>query len=655
MFEHNVYLPKLKKVKIKNYSLYKQDIEYDFIEGLNLIVGGNGVGKTTFINIVKYALIGLYKKDLDIKVYKGEKKLVRGRYTNSDFFFRNRTKQIDSDKNGYVELLFEINDATFYVKRSLYETKLLVAAYTKNGIETIIKGEPIKQDSYINFTDIEKNINNLQFNYETIVAKEANLADFDDFIFFVNQILFFGETRENVLWQETVQIRLMNAFLNNPEYEKQRKKFDFEAKYQDSLSRHKQEEIKAILRVVKQITGKNIEENIDIKKFDLMKEIEILEKKQQVLLETRNQLSRAIEAYYKNASDISSRINEKEKDKERYESLRKNKLWKELNPKYEIYKSQYEKNKICPFCNSDLSSKDINVSSSECFFCHTKLIAKAEEDDELEKIKIMIKDLVYQRTQCEKNISGKEKELKELDSYFRMLKVELFEKRNVLNSFENDKNADDSQDFSYKVMMNRINQLTIEKEEHQKKSEEYAQKSLGITKKIETDLRESTHAISNVFSDFAEAFMKLPCSLTLEQLRENKFKLFYPVIDNTVRYDAEELSESQRFFVDYSFRMSLLEFFYSTGSFYICETPDSSLDVSYEENAADIFIKYINSHNVLILTTNLNNSSFLKTILKKTNNRKILNLLKIGKVSDVQKQNEALKRLSEELEEMCNA
>ena len=68
MAEHKVYLPKLKKVRIENYSLYTQNIDYDFIEGLNLIVGGNGVGKTTFINIVKYALIGLYKNDLDVKV-----------------------------------------------------------------------------------------------------------------------------------------------------------------------------------------------------------------------------------------------------------------------------------------------------------------------------------------------------------------------------------------------------------------------------------------------------------------------------------------------------------------------------------------------------------------------------------------------------------
>ena len=653
MAEHKVYLPKLKKVRIENYSLYTQNIDYDFIEGLNLIVGGNGVGKTTFINIVKYALIGLYKNDLDVKVYKGEKRLIRGRYINSNIFFRNRTKQTDSDKKGYVELEFEINDTVFCVKRSLYETKLLEASYTNQGVKNTIKGQPVQQDFYTNYSDTEKNRDNLQFNYECLVAKTANLSDFDDFIFFVNQILFFGETRENVLWAEDVQLRLMNAFFNNPEYEKQRKNYELEAKYQDSLARHRQEEIKAISRVVKQIKGTPDISRIDIKKLDLLKEIEMLEKKQGNISETRNQISRNVQLLYKNSADLSSKINEREKEKEQYEVKKINRLWKNLNPKYEIFKSQYEKNKICPFCNSDLSSMDIKVSSSECFFCHTKLDENSERDEKLEKIKADIKSLIEKRTSVEKNIQKQEKELEGLDSDFRLIKVELFEKRNLLHSFEND-NTDNSRDFSYKVMMHRIDQLTIEKDVYQKKSEEYTRKSLEITRKIETDLQKNTRAISNVFSNFAEAFMKLSCTLTLEQLKESNAKLFYPVIDGKARYDAEELSESQRFFVDYSFRMSLLEYFYTTGSFYICETPDSSLDISYEENAADIFIKYINLPNVLILTTNLNNSSFLKNILLKTKKKKVLNLLKIGKVSDVQKQHNVLKRLSDELEEMCN-
>ena len=102
--KNTIYLPTLKKVKIVNYSLYNKDIEYDFIEGVNLIIGGNGVGKTTFINIVKYALIGLYKNDLTVRNYNNEKRFTREVYTNCNTYFRNRTKEEATDKDGYVEL-----------------------------------------------------------------------------------------------------------------------------------------------------------------------------------------------------------------------------------------------------------------------------------------------------------------------------------------------------------------------------------------------------------------------------------------------------------------------------------------------------------------------------------------------------------------------
>ena len=49
MRDEKIYLPTLKRVKISNYSLFRKDIDYEFILGLNLIIGGNGIGKTTFI------------------------------------------------------------------------------------------------------------------------------------------------------------------------------------------------------------------------------------------------------------------------------------------------------------------------------------------------------------------------------------------------------------------------------------------------------------------------------------------------------------------------------------------------------------------------------------------------------------------------------
>lgn len=220
MREEKIYLPSLKRVRISNYSLYNGDIDYEFVDGLNLIIGGNGVGKTTFISIIKYALIGLYKKDLDVRVYKGEKRLIRGKYTNCNTYFRSRTEELESDKEGGVELWFNINETEFYVKRSLYDVKIEEANYIKAGVEYKIPGKILKQELYKeDGTDRE---DSLQYMYEKTVANEANLSDFEDFIFFVNQILLFGESREMFYGQKVFRnvclvVSLMMLVLKNKE------------------------------------------------------------------------------------------------------------------------------------------------------------------------------------------------------------------------------------------------------------------------------------------------------------------------------------------------------------------------------------------------------------------------------------------------------
>lgn len=657
--ENKIYLPTLRRVKISNYSLYNNDIDYEFVKGLNLIIGGNGVGKTTFISIIKYALIGLYKKDLDVKIYKGEKRLVRGSYTNGNTFFRNRTAMSEADKFGCVELWFDINETSFYVRRSLYDVKLEAASYEKNGIRYEIEGEAIKQELYKGYESAENengDIKNLQYNYEKIVSEESNLSDFEDFIFFVNQILLFGESRETVLWTKKVQERLLSNFLNDAMLEKKRKKLSMEAKYQDSIARHKQEEIKAIVRVLKQIDGSENrpDEHLRSNKLTLMSEIERLGKVKEQIEGNRDGLQKKIAVLYKQMAELSHQINEKEKEKERVESRIRSEFWPGVNPKYAVYKRQFIGNHICPICNADLSDRQYIDDVDKCFFCNSEIIYDGSKSRELDEAKSELEKLIKERKRIEKVILDYDQELKKYDSEFRRAKVNLFNKENEMRALESGASDTTKNESSYMAMMNRIDELSIEKEKASKLSEEYQTECEKIIKNIEENMLDITRSISNIFTDFAEAFMRVTCFLTLDEIDKSKMKLFLPVIDNKVRYDQEELSESQRFFVDYSFRMSLLSFFYESPSFYICETPDSSLDISYEENAADIFMKYLERPNVLILTSNLNNSTFIKSVLSRAKTKKVLNLLKFGKVSVVQQNHEMLNRLSEEIEEMCD-
>ena len=86
----------------------------------------------------------------------------------------------------------------------------------------------------------------------------------------------------------------------------------------------------------------------------------------------------------------------------------------------------------------------------------------------------------------------------------------------------------------------------------------------------------------------------------------------------------------------------------------MCETPDSSLDVSYEKNAAKIFLEYVKQPNELILTSNLNNSEFLEYLIEEAKAINYINLLKIGKQSAIQSNSAELLNASNKIEKIIN-
>ena len=84
-----------------------------------------------------------------------------------------------------------------------------------------------------------------------------------------------------------------------------------------------------------------------------------------------------------------------------------------------------------------------------------------------------------------------------------------------------------------------------------------------------------------------------------------------------------------------AFRLATLEFFHKD-TFFISETPDSTLDYLFEENAVDTFNSYLRSGNTLFLSANARNSSLVTSLIKKNSSIKIINLLEISRHANKQ-------------------
>lgn len=642
-----IYLPSLKKIQIQNFTLYPNGLnfEYEFINGVNIIIGGNGMGKTTLVNLIKYSIIGHYKKDFDFtRTYKDRK--IEKRILHPVDYYKNRLdNSIVTDSKANVTVNFEINNNLFTVTRCI--ESITLNSYSLNGKK--IEGKIISQNKYEDLSDDIKH-EYLQKKYEDDISKVSELS-FDDLIFFVNEILYFGEDHKTILWNDgkignDVQNELFNKYFNTPELDKLRQEAERQAKYFDSSARHRSEDIRAIKKVLDKVNdSKNKVDNIESinsKIINIKNEIENVDKQLDNKQSYRKKVDNKIQLLNNQINEISLKEANLDKDKKTAENKLFANKWQHLHKNYDLYFKSIKTNHICPLCTKEVEdtfAEEILNNSNNCILCNQEIneVESKSLDIEYDEINKLLIEEHRKLQNYQKEIFENDKILKELDKDFRILSVKKRELQSILRELEfSNSQVPNSETDQLQAFYDEIANLEKLKNEFQEKSLIEKNKADEFSKLIEEQISKETNRFSILFSNFAGEFLGVKCSLTYDDLGDGN-RRFYPVIDGKIRQYEEELSESQRFFIDHSFRMSILSFFYTKPTFYIVETPDSSLDISYEKNAAKVFMKFLEKDNSLILTTNLNNSEFLNHLIELAKNRvSIISLLDIGKKSVIQ-------------------
>lgn len=657
----NIYLPELISIHLRNYTLYPNGLDYsfDFIKGVNLVLGGNGMGKTTFVNLIKYAIIGNYKNRYDFRRTYLEK-IIQRRQENAATYFSNRmdSNVITDGKQPFVELTFKIHDAVFHVKRDLQEIRIL--SVEVNG--RTIDGEQITQAKYEKLSETEKQPY-LLYKYEKEVERCANIT-FDDLIVFVNEVLFFGEDHKTIMWNSVssgssydVQDELFNKYFNDPKLDDARQDALRQAKYFDSLSRHRSEDMRAIKKVLDKIDAakKQSQSNeIPLRIIELKEKIANASALLKQMQKEQKERTTRIETLENEINLASSRVVETEKRKAKLESLRNSQMWETLHPSYYKFERNIRMNHVCPLCNKPNETLVVKLekSSDNCFVCGSPIEKHAADDltQQYKEVQTILNSTYNYINEKKREISRLEREVKELDnkfeehsSYIRNLNTSLRELQYV--NAQEVPHGGEIQPF-----LDEMERLQKEKDENQQKSIEEAAKAAEISNKMVVEVTENVLQFSRIFSSYAEQFLGVECKLTYTKLDDDPSERFYPVIDGITRKNEEELSESQRFFIDHSFRMAILTFFYQTPTFYIVETPDSSLDISYEHNAAKVFLQFLEKPNSIIITSNLNNSTFLRYLIEHSEGYvDVVGLLDIAKQSMIQNSSEQLKGLYSEI------
>ncbi len=658
-----IYLPKLKRISIENFSFYQQcpTFTFNFEDGISAIIGANGIGKTTFINAIIYSLVGYIKE----KRGKSREKII---YANANYFSNRVNKLADEDFNdkATVTLNFLLNNSLVTITRSMIHNKI---------ISLTVNNEKI----------IDPDFNK----YESIICTLSKIPKFEDFELIIREFLLFDESRKNVAWSEENQTRLLRILLFDNNFYEIYEKLQREITELDSKGRHASED----LRMAKIAFESLVKEKKDIdKKYNtsetnseklLLDKVTIINEIDTIKLTLNNNLSKIDNLI--RSEEIASNENEKIKLRieniseslEKCEDMLYSAYYRQLPDYYYDLEGSLIKNGNCLMCGAkskELKLKhELKVKEKRCLICdsHLNIINTEEADHLISEVNNFNSErdlLINTRSNYEKKIERINKDIEILTRENNEIQNELNKLFNALKILEYNlsKNSVDSakSDTYTNILSERqkkIDELTKIKEAFYRKRDEQQVYFNNYQKEYRKNLFNLNNSLSYYFNLYAQIFIGWRCELSISKKTKNKMDYYYylPNFEDTIREDINDVSESQRFFLDQAFRMSIINYMQDNikgfSTFFITETPEGSLDMIYEKQVANMFIRFANTGNNIIFTSNLNGSKFLRILFENIqhNNFKdrVLNLLFKSRLSDIQ--NDGLDELNELYNEYC--
>ena len=180
-----VNFPVLERVRVTEYGLYvgtadKPGLDHHFVDGVNIIVGINGLGKTTLLNILLRSLSGASDVPGDDTLGDKKRRLIPVERN----WFRKRVP--DDAVNAKVTIWFKLGEQHLEVTRSLANLDVTELWVDQQQVPHGRAAE-------------------LEAAYRDTVQVAAGLSSFDDFVFLLRYVIFYLEDRRSLVWDPAAQ------------------------------------------------------------------------------------------------------------------------------------------------------------------------------------------------------------------------------------------------------------------------------------------------------------------------------------------------------------------------------------------------------------------------------------------------------------------
>lgn len=629
--------PVFEQVTIREYGLFpgkddKNLLDLSLTPGPWIVLGVNGQGKSTFLLLLKHALTGASR--LREAGFTGERSDLTTPYQR---LFAVRVGDAARDAKIIVKARF--GSSVLEVERRLSDLGLEVATLTSASDSREVSDEE---------------------DYRILLTEAMGLAGIEDAFRVLDRVTFCLEDRAPLIWDVSAQFELFRAILT-PDLSHDLRRLEGEIVSNDSAARNlnatlykltqKQRQDLSKLTESAEIIARLSKVNAELDSLD-SSEIKLLDKKEQ--WDEHRSDARIVLKRAEYDADEAARAYESLK----FDVLRHAFAGVTPNEQYMFLKLIAER--ACPSCGKSAEETAIELErrrdKNACLVCGSPrpktrkvVTTTAAMQTKVEKSFVKLQEARQKREKAGSNFEevlvGYSNIVKELDQTRHEIDAVEREIRKLQKRLPASDRAVLSRQESRIII---LREAVIEFRRKRDQAEDEIEELLKILRTKTEDIKEQVEIIyvKRAKEFFAEDVRLVYASRTerIGQAGRNfQFPAFEVEMTNSatggqfIRRTADQVSHSQREYLDIVFRKTLIEIFGSGSSSLVIDGPEVALDAVFADLAGNLFSQFSapNSSANVILACNVIEGGFIPNTLRKYrgyNGRKkrLINLLELG-------------------------
>lgn len=632
-----INLPVLQELTVKDYDLYpgnphgSSGLHITFRPGLTLVLGANGLGKTTLVMLIYRMLTG----PNDIPALSSRNELGSADLTPTRLPSSMRrafaSRVADAAVTANATLCFRLGKHKVALERQLKDLSL--TSFIVDGVTRDAEEE----------------------NYQTEIEKMVDVWSFGDWILILRHLIFYFEDRRALVWDSSAQRQLLRALFLPAGVAQKWTRQERAILELDSRARN----LSAVIYREEQVLAES--EQKVMTGVDVRAELKTLEKLQQIDLKKRAQTEIELVGSEERRTTARLRLLKSEQLREsRFREVERAKLIA-INARFPTQSdtakyilAQLMTDGDCLVCGSHAPDAaavlEGRIKSHHCVVCGSSVVqdgtilsvADKRVDKALEQLRKADKEVETNRTVNAEAYN----EHSRLTSGFATLDSAIAARSSRIDFLVRQLPPGESEIHTQRsevaTMRGRLEQMR----------QELTQERENFGKFIKTQSRalvKFSDRITGLFRKYAKGFLFENCSLTWspqsarvgqggELIEFPAYELDLGGVDFSApvrRTGPDQVSESQREFIDLAFRMALIEASGggNPGSL-VMDAPESSLDAVFAERAVNVLKRFASPKrgNRLVITSNLIEGRLIPTLvtLTPTGGDGIVNLFEIA-------------------------